>query len=117
MKHSKNLNFYNLVPPKGISWRAIFAGTVAAISLMMILNLIGLSIGLWSIQPTEETNPLSGLGTGSIIWWVLSNLVVLFVGGFVAARVGVSFTSPSGVIHGIMTWALYTFSQRGCLLL
>ncbi|WP_194973468.1 hypothetical protein [Aquiflexum lacus] len=108
MKNTENLNFYTTMPPRGISWRAILAGTVAALSLMLILNLIGLAIGLWSIEPTEESNPLSGLGTGSIIWWVLSNLIVLFVGGFVAARVGVSFANASGIIHGIMTWALYT---------
>lgn len=107
MKHTNNLISPNKIPQKGISWRAIFAGTVAALSLMLILNLIGLSIGLWSVEPTEENNPLSGLGTGSIIWWVMSNLIVLFTGGFVAARVGVSFSNTSGIIHGIMTWALY----------
>lgn len=108
MKNTGSFNSYTVMPPKGVSWRAIFAGTVAALSLMLILNLIGLAIGMWSIEPTEEGNPLSGLGTGSIIWWVASNLIVLFVGGFVAARVGVSFANTSGVIHGIMTWALYT---------
>ncbi len=109
MKNTSNLNTYKKVPPKGISWSAIFAGTIAALSVMMILNLIGLAIGLWSVEPTEESNPLSGLGIGSIIWWVLSNLIVLFIGGFVAARVGVSFVNTSGIIHGIMTWALYAF--------
>ncbi len=109
MKTTRNLNTYNEVPPKGISWRAIFAGTITALSVMAILNLVGLSIGMWSIEPTEESNPLSGLGTGAIIWWVLSNLVALFIGGFVAARVGVSFVNTSGLIHGIMAWALYTF--------
>ncbi|MEX2349537.1 MAG: YrzE family protein [Flavobacteriaceae bacterium] len=108
MENTGNLNYYTTFPPKGISWRSIFAGTVAAISFMLILNLIGLSIGLWSIEPTEESNPLSGLGTGSIIWWILSNLIVLFTGGYFAARVGVSFANTSGIIHGIMTWALYT---------
>ena len=95
------------VPPKGISWMAIFAGTVAALSVMLILNLIGLAIGFWSFNPTEAGNPMSGLGTGSIIWWVISNLIVLFIGGFIAARVGVSFSRTNGVIHGVMTWALY----------
>lgn len=108
MKKTTYLNSYNKVPRKGISWRAVLAGTVVALSLMLILNLIGLAIGLWTIEPTEESNPLSGLGTGAIIWWVLSNLIVLFTGGYVAARVGVSFTNSSGIIQGIMTWALYT---------
>jgi hypothetical protein len=108
MKSSTIINSFKTIPPKGISWRAIIAGTIAALALMLILNLIGMAIGLWSIEPTEENKPLSGLGTGSIIWWVLSNLIVLFTGGFVAARLGSSYMNLNGVLHGIMTWALYT---------
>lgn len=109
MAKTTNLNSYNSVPRKGVSWRAIFAGTVTVLSIMLLLNLIGLSIGLGSIEPTEESNPLSGLGTGSLIWWIVSSLIALFAGGYVAARVGVSFSNKSGIIQGIMTWALYTF--------
>lgn len=101
-------NPYTHKPEKSISWRAIFAGTITVLSILLILNLIGLWIGLGVINPTEETDPLSGVGTGSIIWWVISNLIALFAGGFVAARAGVSFTNISGVLQGIMTWALYT---------
>lgn len=108
MKNDVALNTYDAVPRKGISWRAIFAGTLTVISVSLILNLIGLAIGLGTIEPTEESNPLSGIGTGALIWWIVSNLIALFLGGFVAARVGVSFHNKSGVIQGIMTWALYT---------
>lgn len=107
MKNTTSLIHFNKMPPKGISWKAIFAGTVTTLSVMLILNLIGLAIGLWSIEPTEAGNPMSGIGTGAVIWWVISNLIVLFIGGYVAARVGVSFQSTNGVIQGIMTWALY----------
>lgn len=108
MSSPSKLDLYNKVPQRGISWRAILAGTVAAVAVMIILNLIGLSFGLWSVEPAEEGSTLDGLGVGAIIWWVVSNLIVLFIGGFVAARVGVSFTNTSGIIQGIMTWALYT---------
>lgn len=108
MKEVKTLNTYDAVPRKGISWRAIFAGTITVLAVSLILNLIGLAIGLGTIEPTEESNPLSGIGTGALIWWILSNLIALFLGGFVAARVGVSFSNKSGVIQGVMTWAFYT---------
>lgn len=108
MKEATYINSYNTNPQKGVSWRAIFAGTITVLSIVLVLNLIGLAIGLSTIEPTEESNPLSGLGTGTIIWWILSNLIALFAGGFVAARVGVSFATKSGVIQGVMTWALWT---------
>lgn len=108
MKKITTLNSYDAVPRKGVSWRAIFAGTVTVLSVILVLNLIGLAIGLGTIEPTEESNPLSGIGTGALIWWIVSNLLALFLGGFVAARVGVSFSSKSGMVQGVMTWALYT---------
>lgn len=108
MKNVTRLNPYKNLPHKGVSWRAIFAGTVCVLSIMLLLNLFGLALGLGTINPTEESNPFSGIGTGSIIWWILSNLLALFVGGYVAARVGVSFSNKSGIVQGIMTWALYT---------
>lgn len=104
----KNINPYSHEPKKGVSWRAIFAGTLTVLAILLVLNLIGLAIGLGTIEPTEETNPLSGIGTGALIWWGVSNLIALFAGGFVAARVGVSLTDISGVVQGIMTWGLYT---------
>lgn len=108
MGNTKKINPYTHEPKKGVSWRAIAAGTLTVLSILLILNLTGLAIGLGTIEPTEESNPLSGIGTGALIWWIVSNLIALFAGGFVAARVGVSLTDISGVVQGIMTWALYT---------
>ncbi|HET8866422.1 MAG TPA: YrzE family protein [Gracilimonas sp.] len=107
MDNTNEINPYTHEPKKGVSWRAIFAGTLTVLSILLILNLIGLAIGLGTIEPSEENNPLSGIGTGAVIWWVVSNLIALFAGGFVAARVGVSLTNISGVVQGIMTWGLY----------
>lgn len=109
MDSTKKVNPNTDAPKKSVSWSAIFAGTLTVLSILLILNLIGLAFGLGAIEPTEETNPLSGIGTGALVWWVVSNLIALFAGGFIAARVGVSLTDIDGVVQGIMTWALYAF--------
>lgn len=108
MKNEIELNSYNRVPRKGISWPAIFGGVVCILSVLLLLNLLGMAFGFGTINPTEESNPLSGIGTGSWIWWVVSNIIALFAGGYVAGRVGNSFYNKSGMIQGILTWALYT---------
>ena len=108
MERVTNVNLYNSVPRKGISWKAIIAGLICALSILLIFNLIGLAVGFGAIDPAEENNPFSGLGTGSLIWWIVSNLIALFIGGYVAGRVGVSFFNKSGMVQGLMTWALYT---------
>ncbi|RYY08132.1 MAG: hypothetical protein EOO36_24060, partial [Cytophagaceae bacterium] len=55
---------------KRISWGAIFAGTVLAIVLQLALSLLGLGIGLGTIDPLTEQNPMAGIGTGAAIWWI-----------------------------------------------
>ncbi|MDT0647607.1 hypothetical protein RM545_12980 [Zunongwangia sp. F260] len=89
------------------SWGAIFAGALTALAVAFLLNLLGLGIGLTSINPMTESDPLAGLGTGTIIWWGLSNLVALFVGGMVAGRMSGFPSSADGGIHGFLAWALY----------
>lgn len=108
MKTEIELNSHNRVPRKGISWPAIFGGVICILSVLLLLNLLGMAFGFGAINPTEESNPLSGIGTGSWIWWVVSNIIALFAGGYVAGRVGNSFYNKSGMIQGLLTWALYT---------
>lgn len=91
-----------------ISWGAIIAGTLVALVTMMLLNLLGIGIGLGSINPMEEAQPFSGLGTGSIIWWVVSNLIAIFAGAYVAGKLAGVPTSSTSTMHGILSWCLYT---------
>lgn len=90
-----------------ISWGAILAGTLTALAVVSMLNLLGLGIGFSTIDPMTETNPLKGLGTGTLIWLGLSNIVALFVGGMVAGRMSGYPSKTDGGLHGFLSWALY----------
>lgn len=107
METITTFNHYRYKPEKGICWGAIIAGVFTVLSILVVLNLIGIAIGLGTIDPTEESEPLKGLGTGTVIWWGLSNLIAIFAGGYVAARVGTSLTNTHGMIQGFLTWAFY----------
>ena len=91
-----------------ISWGAIIAGVVVSLVVMLVLNLLGIGIGLASINPVTEQAPFSGVGTGAIIWWVISNLIAIFAGGYTAARLSGVPIPVIGVFHGILSWCLYT---------
>lgn len=91
-----------------VSWGAIIAGTLVALVTMLLLNLLGIGIGLGSINPMEEAQPFSGLGTGSIIWWVVSNLIAIFAGAYVAGKLAGVPTGSTSTMHGILSWCLYT---------
>ncbi len=99
----------NEVPKKisRISWAAVLAGTLTTLSLMFLLNILGLGIGLTTIDPLTEADPFEGLGTGTAIWWILTNVASLFTGGLVAARMSGYTSNIDGALHGFLTWALY----------
>jgi hypothetical protein len=91
-----------------VSWPAIFAGTLIMLIVLMLLSLLGLGIGLGTINPADEIHPMKGLGTGTLIWWVISNLIAVFAGAFACAHLTNVNYRYSGIIHGVLSWCLYT---------
>ena len=91
-----------------ISWGAILAGVVVSLVVMLVLNLLGIGIGLASINPVTEQSPFSGVGTGAIIGWVVSNLIAIFAGSYTAARLSGIPIPIIATFHGVLSWCLYT---------
>ena len=91
-----------------ISWGSVFAGLIVAIMISLVLALLGMAIGLGTVNPAQEANPFSGLGLGAAIWWVASSLIALFFGGWVAARMAGVPRGFDGAVHGVLTWGLVT---------
>ncbi|MCE7066650.1 hypothetical protein [Dyadobacter sp. CY326] len=93
---------------KRISWSAVFAGVLIALVVQMLLSLLGLGVGLSTIDAVEEQNPAAGLGMGTAIWYIISSLVSLFIGGWIAGRLASAPRTFDGIIHGVLTWSLVT---------
>lgn len=90
-----------------ISWGGVLAGALTALTISFLLNLLGFGIGLNAIDPLTDSQPFDGVGTGTIIWWILSNLASLFIGGLVAARTAGLPSATDGGIHGFLAWGIY----------
>jgi hypothetical protein len=97
-----------LAAGKRISWGAIFAGALLAIVLQLALSLLGLGVGLGTIDPLQEQNPMAGIGIGAAIWWIVTMLVSLYLGATVASRLAGMPRPTDGLLHGLLTWALVT---------
>jgi hypothetical protein len=97
-----------VVATKRISWGAILAGAVLALVIQLALSLLGLGIGLGTIDPLTEQNPMSGIGIGAGIWWVVSMLVSLYLGATVASRLAGMPRPTDGMLHGLLTWSVVT---------
>lgn len=93
---------------KRFSWGAVFAGVAMAIVVHILLGVLGLAIGVSTIDPLEEGNPIAGLGMGSAIYTVVSALIALFVGGYVAGALAMIQERRDRTLHGLTAWAVVT---------
>ena len=93
---------------KRLSWTAILAGMIVAIIVQILLSLLGLGIGLTAFSPATDSQPFQGLGTGAGIWWIISVLLSLFSGGWVAGWLAHSYNQTDNILHGVLTWGLFT---------
>lgn len=89
-----------------VSWGAVFAGVMIVLAIQLLLSMLGLGIGLGTINPAAGSTPnASSLGIGAAAWWGVSYLIALVAGGYVAARLAPSRLSFDGALHGLVTWA------------
>lgn len=84
-----------------LSWRSIFAGLITFLALSILFSFISATIGL-GVTDLTSPNPLDNVGIGLIIWTIISFIVSLGAGGYVAGLTA----NRAGAIHGFLTWAL-----------
>jgi len=90
-----------------VSWGAILAGTVIAFGTMILLAILGSAIGFRSVDPASG-NAVDGLGIGAAIWWILTSIIALGIGGYVAGRLSGIPDRSSASAHGAAVWGLVT---------
>lgn len=92
-----------------VSWGAIFAGVAVALVVQMLLTLLGVGIGIATIDPGSGDNPsASSFSIVAGIWYVVSGLIAAFAGGYIASRMSGKTRPTTGALHGLTTWAVTT---------
>lgn len=90
-----------------VSWGSIFAGVVISLVVQFTLIMLGFAIGFGTLAAVEG-NALAGVGIGAAVWWILSSIIALFVGGWVSSRLAGLQRVFDGLLHGLVTWGLVT---------
>lgn len=92
-----------------IQWSTIAAGTVAAIAIGFLLNMLGLAIGASAFNPFEINRQDETISIGGGLYAVFAQLVALQAGAYIAAR-GARYPDHfGGLLTGFMVWALAVF--------
>ncbi|MBY0135074.1 PhnA-like protein (plasmid) [Paracoccus yeei] len=92
-----------------VSWGAIFAGVVVALVGQVLLTMLGVGIGLATLDPGTGDNPAaSTFSIAAGIWYVLAGIIAAYAGGYIAARMSGKTVPTTGALHGLTTWAFTT---------
>lgn len=95
------------VAVKRVSWGAILAGLTIILVIQLLLSLLGVGIGASTIDPAQGQSPeVSSIGIGAGIWWVVTALISVLLGGWVAGRLSGMPTRLDGALHGLAAWGL-----------
>src|ERR1700755_1173565 len=70
-----------------VSWGAVFAGATIALVVQIILNMVGVGVGLSTVDVAAGDTPSAGsLSVGAGIWWVIPGIVASAIGAYVTGR-------------------------------
>lgn len=89
------------------SWGAVIAGAVVAISLQMIMTVLGIAIGVTADNVISGADRVrDGMGFGASAWWLITGTLSLYIGGCVVGRFAGMARSPDVLLHGLTMWAV-----------
>ena len=93
-----------------ISWGAIIAGVILVIAIQLLLSMVGIGVGLGTVNPTTPngTPAASSFGIGAGVWWLVSSLIALVFGAYAASRLAGISNRFDGVLHGLVVWGIST---------
>jgi hypothetical protein len=88
-----------------VRWSAVFAGAACSIGFWMLLQLLGVGIGLSAVD-IDDMRSLRGAGVGATVWSLLSPLIAMFFGGMIAGKLAQTHDRKLAGAHGLVMWAL-----------
>lgn len=85
-----------------VRWGPIFAGIVVSIAAQLLLSALGVAVGLTAGAVGTDAGVV---GTGVSIWSIISLLIALFLGSWVAASTCGPMNNKTALLHGLILWA------------
>ena len=108
-------------PVSAVSWAAIAAGAVVALSVTLIMLALGSGMGAAAVSPWANSGPSVTTFTAlSAIWLVLTQWFSAAIGGYLTGRLRTRWTGTHthevffrDTAHGLITWAVATAVMAG----
>jgi hypothetical protein len=88
-----------------LRWSAVFAGAACSIGVWMLLQLLGLGLGLAAID-TDDVRSLHGASIATTAWSLIAPLIAMFFGGLLAGSLAHTYERRLASVHGVVMWAI-----------
>lgn len=93
---------------KYVSWNAILFGSLVAIGLTFLFNLLTVALGLSLFSPSQSGK--MALTFAGFAWILIGGYIILFLAGWVTGRIVShkhSLHAANGILHGFLAWTIY----------
>lgn len=90
------------------TWSAVLAGVFTSLVIQILLTMLGLGVGLLTVDVPTATAAPATAGYLAFVWWAVSGVIAAFAGGAVAASLAPDDTPAGRVGHALATWAVTT---------
>ena len=87
-----------------IAWSAVWVGALAALSVALIIGLVGISVGAHKVGVRLAS--ARDLGFGALVFSVLGAFFSFVAGAWVANRLAGHRDAENAIVHGAIVWAL-----------
>ncbi len=85
-----------------VRWTSVIAGFFTVLAMMVVLTVLGIAIGLSTL---DADNPRS-FALGLSVYGGITALVAFLVGGYISARTAAVAGSGNGILNGAMVWII-----------
>ncbi len=85
-----------------VSWPAVLAGAMVALTIYVVLMLLGMAIGIEVAVRGRDLN----IGAGSGLYTVAALAVAMFFGGWATSRLAVGEDYLEAMLHALILWGV-----------
>jgi uncharacterized membrane protein YeaQ/YmgE (transglycosylase-associated protein family) len=91
-----------------VNWSAVWVGTLAAVSAVLIFGLVGTAVGAYALQPDSRIVDLHKVAIGSLIFGVCGAFFAFVIGGWIAGKIAGILRAEPAMLHGAIVWLVAT---------
>jgi hypothetical protein len=85
-----------------VSWSAIAAGAMVALTIYVVLTMLGVALGIEVAFRGASVD----LGAGTAIYSIVVLLLAMFFGGWATSRLAVGESKLEAVLYGLILWGV-----------